>query len=174
MKFLRILKENLNSVRLKDILGNEYGDLAAEKIIYKLGRAAGLKDAEDYMKKFKLEKGNSALAGGPVNFALSGWAKVNILPETRLPMNEDFFMIYEHPFSFESNSYLNENIKTERPVCFMNAGYSSGWCQTAFGVELIAKEIFCKAKGDDKCIFVMSHPSMINRHVIEMKEKYSK
>jgi son of sevenless-like protein len=54
----------------------------------------------------------------------------------------------------------------------MNAGYSSGWCQVAFGIELVAKEISCRAKGDEKCIFVMGHPSRINEYVVDMKDRY--
>lgn len=160
------------SVQLKEILEKQYGRLAAEKIAYSLGRAAGTKDAEFFMKKLGLEKGPTALSAGPVHFAYAGWAFVDIFPESNPTTDENYFLIYDHPYSFEAYSFIDEGIKVNRPVCHMNAGYSSGWCQVAFGVELVAKEISCRAKGDEKCIFVMGHPSLINEYVVEMKEKY--
>ena len=160
------------SVQLKEILEEEYGKLAAEKIVYNLGRAAGTKDAEFFIQKLGLEKGPSALSAGPIHFAHVGWAFVDIFPESAPTTDENYFLIYDHPYSFEAHSFINERIKADRPVCHMNAGYSSGWCQVAFGVELVAKEISCRAKGDEKCIFVMAHKSKINEYVVEMKEQY--
>jgi predicted hydrocarbon binding protein len=160
------------SVQFKEILEQEYGRLAAEKIAYKLGRAAGTKDAEFFMNKLQLERGPEALSAGPVHFAYVGWAFVDIFPESAPTTDEDYFLIYDHPYSFEANSFINEGIEVDRPVCHMNAGYSSGWCEVAFGVDLVAKEISCRAKGDEKCLFVMAHPTRINERVVEMQEKY--
>lgn len=160
------------SVQLRAILEQEYGRLAAEKIVYNLGRAAGTKDAEFFMERLGLPRGPTALSAGPIHFAHVGWAFVDIFPESKPTVDEDYYLVYDHPFSFEAHSYLEEGITAERPVCFMNAGYSSGWCQVAFGVELVAKEISCRARGDAQCIFVMAHPSRINEHVVEAKERY--
>ncbi len=160
------------SVQLKEILNEEYGRLAAEKIAYNLGRAAGTKDAEFFIKKLDLQKGPTALSAGPVHFAYVGWAFVDIFPESAPTTDENYFLIYDHPYSFEAHSFVSEGIEVDRPVCHMNAGYSSGWCQVAFGVDLVAKEISCRARGDEKCIFVMAHPSKVNEYVVEMKEKY--
>jgi son of sevenless-like protein len=160
------------SVQFKQILEQEYGRLAAEKIAYNLGRAAGTKDAEFFMNKLKLERGPQALSAGPVHFAYVGWAFVDIFPESAPTTDENYFLVYDHPYSFEASSFMKENLDVNRPVCHMNAGYSSGWCQIAFGVDLVAKEISCRAKGDEKCIFVMAHPSKINERVVEMQERY--
>lgn len=160
------------SVELKQVLEDEYGRLAAEKIVYNLGRAAGTKDAEFFMEKLRLSKGPSALSAGPVHFAHIGWAFVDIFPESAPTMDEDYFLVYDHPYSFEAESFLNQGLKPERPVCHMNAGYSSAWCQVSFGVELTAKEISCRARGDAQCLFVMAHPSRINEYVVQTKDKY--
>lgn len=160
------------SVQLKVILEKEYGRLAAERIAYDLGRAAGTQDAEFFIDKFGLEKGPVALSAGPVHFAFAGWAFVDIFPESKPTSDENYFLIYDHPYSFEANSYITEKKMMERPVCHMSAGYSSGWCQVAFGVDLAAKEISCRARGDDRCIFVMAPPDRINDYVVEMKEEY--
>ncbi len=160
------------SIQLQKILEEEYGRLAAEKIVYNLGRAAGTKDAEFFMRKMGLSQGPEALSAGPVHFAHAGWAFVDILEESDPSQDEEYFLLYDHPYSFEADSYLNEKISTNRPVCRMNAGYSSGWCQVAFGIELVAKEISCRARGDAQCRFVMAHPSRINQYTVAMKEKY--
>lgn len=160
------------SVQFREILEQEYGRLAAEKIAYNLGRAAGIKDAEFFIDKLELEHGPSALSAGPVHFAFVGWAYVDIFPESKPTTDEEYFLIYDHPYSFEANAYMEDGIRTKRPVCHMNAGYSSGWCQVSFGVDLVAKELSCRARGDEKCIFVMGHPTKINEYVVEVKESY--
>src|SRR5262249_58523591 len=51
------------------------------------------------------------------------------------------------------------------PVCVMNAGYSSGWCEESFGVALVAVETECLAAGGSRCRFVMAPPSRIEEHL---------
>jgi len=160
------------SVQLKQILEKEYGRIAADRLTYSLGRAAGINDAEFFMPKLALEPGLSALSAGPVHFAMVGWAFVDILPESAPSQDENYYLIYEHPYSFEADSYVEEGVKADRPVCNMNAGYSSGWCQVSFGVELQAREICCRACGHDRCLFVMGHPSRIHEYVVAAQEKY--
>ena len=99
------------------------------------------------------------MALGPVHFAHVGWANVDIFDESAPAPNEDYFLAYSHPFSFEADSYLDNELPATHPVCHMNAGYSTGWCQSSFGIDLKAEEITCRAKGDKECIFVMAHPS---------------
>lgn len=53
----------------------------------------------------------------------------------------------------------------------MNAGYSAGWCQVSFGIELKAEEITCRAQGDDRCVFIMAHPKTFDRHALEWKRR---
>jgi uncharacterized protein len=160
------------SVQLRKILEEQYGRIAAEKLAYALGRAAGTKDAEFFIEKLGLERGPAALSAGPVHFAFVGWAYVDIFPESAPTTDEDYYLIYDHPYSFEADAYLREGISTDRPVCHMNAGYSSGWCQVAFGVELAAREVSCRARRDEKCIFVMGHPSRVHEYVVEAEERY--
>ena len=78
------------------------------------------------------------LAAGPVQFAYSGWAFVDILEGSTPTPDDDFFITYNHPFSFESDSWLRAGKQTDVPVCIMNSGYSSGWCEESYGVPLSA------------------------------------
>jgi len=100
-----------------------------------------------------------------VHFAYSGWAFVDILPESTPTPDEDYFITYHHPFSFESDSWVRAGKQTDFAVCIMNAGYSSGWCEESFGLPLSATEIACRAKGDDNCTFVMAPPHRLREYV---------
>ncbi len=106
------------------------------------------------------------LAAGPVYSAHVGWAFVDIFPESVPSPDENYFLIYAHPFSFEAG------IQSEGSVCYMNAGYSAGWCEISFGVELGAREITCRAKGDDRCIFIMSPPKRLMEYTREYLTRY--
>ena len=109
------------------------------------------------------------LSAGPVHFAYTGWAFVDILPESNPSPDENFFLKYHHPYSFEADSWINSGRSTNKPVCIMNSGYSSGWCEESYGIELTAVEITCKACGDDNCTFIMAPPHKIEEHL----KKYS-
>ncbi|MFO9273182.1 hypothetical protein SDA20_15840, partial [Legionella pneumophila serogroup 1] len=74
---------------------------------------------------------------GPPHFAFSGWAFVDILPESKPTPDENFYLVYNHSYSFESSAWLKANKKNKFPVCIMNAGYSSGWCEESFGLMKI-------------------------------------
>jgi PAS domain S-box-containing protein len=61
---------------------------------------------------------------------------------------------------------------SEHPVCVMNSGYSSGWCEHAFGLPLVAAEILCRAKGDDACRFIMAPPGQIEQRIRSYVERH--
>jgi hypothetical protein len=122
------------------------------------------------------------LSTGPIHFAYTGWAYVDIFPESRPSPDQNYYLIYDHPQSFEVESWLKKNadlakeqgkekIFTEFPVCFMNAGYSSGWCEQSFGIKLTAREILCRGMGDPFCRFIMAPPEKIEEHIAAYKEK---
>jgi hypothetical protein len=105
------------------------------------------------------------LSAGPIHFSYTGWAFVDIYTESHPSPDENYYMIYDHPFYFEADAWESAGKTADFAVCVMNAGYSSGWCEESFGVPLIASEIFCRAKGDETCRFIMAHPSKINAFI---------
>lgn len=137
----------------------------ASDFLFDFGHLIGKQDAKKFHDVMKLDDPLSKLAAGPVHFAHSGWAFVEILPESKPQANEDFFIKYNHPYSFEADSWLKNGKTSDKAVCVMNAAYSSGWCEESFGIPLTAVEITCRAKGDEKCTFVMAHPSKIKSFV---------
>ena len=46
-----------------------------------------------------------------------------------------------------------------------NSGYSAGWSNEVFGIELEAREISCRAMGHKNYRFVMAVESKLDEHV---------
>ncbi|MBP7810380.1 MAG: XylR N-terminal domain-containing protein [Bacteroidia bacterium] len=143
----------------------------AKNILFDIAHVIGLEDARNFHKKMKLKDPISKLSAGPIHFAYSGWAFVDILPESKPTPDENYFLKYNHPFSFEADSWIRAGKKSKVPVCIMNSGYSSGWCEESFGIPLTAVEITCRAKGDKHCTFIMAPPNKIGQYLKLDKKK---
>jgi PAS domain S-box-containing protein len=157
--------------RYKDAGEQEAIDVA-RSFLFDIAHTIGKMDARAFHKKMGLRDPVEKLSAGPVHFAYTGWAFVDISPESSPTPDENFFLLYDHPFSFESDAWIQAGRKPGFSVCVMNSGYSSGWCEESFGVPLTAVEIMCKARGDEACRFIMAHPSRIERTVREYLEKH--
>ncbi len=158
--------EFLNSIkRLYKDRGEEEAMNIGKNILFDLSHVLGLEDARNFHKKMKLKDPISKLSAGPVYFAYTGWAFVDILPDSNPSPDENYFIKYNHPYSFEADSWIRARKKSSTPVCIMNAGYSSGWCEASFGISLTAVEISCKAKGDKHCTFIMAPPHKIDSYL---------
>ncbi len=152
-------------MRLYEDKGEEEALAVARSMLFDIAHAIGASDARNFHTRMSLEDPIEKLSAGPVHFAYSGWAFVDISPESRPSPDENFYLLYDHPYSFESDSWLKAGKKVDFPVCVMNAGYSSGWCAESFGLTLVASEILCKAKGDEWCRFIMAPPDRIESHI---------
>ena len=150
----------------------EEGDAVARNLLFHIAHFFGRADARNFHRRLGLEDPIAKLSAGPVHFAHTGWASVEILADSHPVPNEDFLLIYDHPYSFEAESWREAGREVPFPICFMNAGYSSGWCEESFGVPLVAVEVTCIAKGDPFCRFIMGHPSRIDAHVREYLREY--
>ncbi|MGE0562011.1 MAG: V4R domain-containing protein, partial [Flavobacteriales bacterium] len=154
--------------KLKDLYADK-GEHEAYRIgknfLFDIAHVLGLEDAKNFHFKMDLNDPISKLSAGPIHFAYTGWAFVDILAESNPSPDENFYLKYHHPYSFEADSWMKAGVKSEFPVCIMNAGYSSGWCEESFGIPLTAVEISCKAKGDDNCTFIMAPPHKINEYL---------
>ena len=160
------------SVEFFEMIKNMYKDKSEEEalavarsLLFDIAHAIGVADAKAFHKKMKLKNPIEKLSAGPIHFSHSGWAFVDIFPESRPTPDENYYLVYDHPYSFESDSWIKAKKKVDFPVCVMNSGYSSGWCEESFGIKLVATEILCKAKGDDHCRFIMGHPSKVAGYI---------
>ncbi|MCD4742879.1 MAG: LuxR C-terminal-related transcriptional regulator [Desulfobacteraceae bacterium] len=139
--------------------------------LFDIAHSIGKADAKSFFSKMKVDDPIEKLAAGPVHFAYTGWASVKIHPLSNPVPGENFYLIYDHLYSFEAQAWLAKEEKTDFPVCVMNSGYSSGWCEESFGIPLVAAEIECQAKGDRQCRFIMAHPSKIKDYINEYAKK---
>jgi predicted hydrocarbon binding protein len=145
---------------------------SASKILYNLAQTIGQSDAKEFHESMKVKDPIAKLSAGPIHFSYSGWAFVDIFPESKPSPDENYFLTYDHPYSFEAAAFIKEHGKTAKvPICVMSAGYSSGWCTESFGIKLDAEEIMCTAMGHKACRFVMSLPEKLQKYVKEYKEK---
>jgi signal transduction histidine kinase len=140
-------------------------DEFARNILFDLAHALGRSDARNFHAKMGLTDPIARLSAGPVHFSHTGWAFVDILPESNPEPGAGYYLIYDHPYAFESEAWLRAEKTSEFPVCVMNAGYSSGWCEESFGLHLIASEVLCRAKGDEVCRFIMAPPETLEQRV---------
>ena len=147
--------------------GEEEAVNVATSLLFDIAHSIGKTDARMFHRSMDLDDPIEKLSAGPVHFSHTGWAFVDIFPESRPVPNESFFLVYDHPFSFESDAWLKAGKEADFPVCVMNAGYSSGWCEESFGLPLVSAEVTCVARGDDQCRFVMAHPSRIEQYIAD-------
>ena len=141
----------------------------ASGFLYDMAHSIGKADARSFHSRMGVTEPIEKFTAGPIHFAYTGWAIVTVLPESNPTPDEHFFLIYDHPFSFEANTWLQRGETTDFPVCIMNAGYSSGWCEESFGIPLVSVEIECQARGDEHCRFIMAPPAKIEEYI----SKYS-
>jgi diguanylate cyclase (GGDEF)-like protein/PAS domain S-box-containing protein len=142
----------------------------ANNLLFDLAHAIGKADARSFHEKMGVTDPIERLSAGPIHFAFSGWAFVHIYPESRPTPDENYYLIFDHPFSFESHAWLAKGKRSDSPVCIMNAGYSSGWCEESFGLSLVSAEVECIAAGDRHCRFIMAPPSRIEEHVLRYRQ----
>lgn len=158
LNFAKTLSE---SIGLSDDMAEE----AADKFLYIMAKSIGNEDAKYFCQRQNVTDPIAKLAAGPISFNYSGWAFVDIFPESKPSPDDNYFLTYDHPYSFECESFISANGTTaKKPVCVMNAGYSAGWCSESFGVNVDAREIMCQAKGDKACRFVMSVKEKLDEH----------
>ncbi len=144
----------------------------ADNLLFDFAHALGKADARSFQQKMAVSDPIENLSAGPIHFAFSGWAFVDISAESRPSPDENYFLLYDHPYSFESHSWLAKGRKSDKPVCVMNAGYSSGWCEESFGLPLVAAEVECLAAGGQHCRFIMAPPSRIEAHMADYARRH--
>jgi signal transduction histidine kinase/CheY-like chemotaxis protein len=158
------------SVEFYDMVRRLYGreeeaHAVAHSLLFDIAHAMGMADAKAFVERMGVTDPIARLSAGPVQFAHAGWAFVDISPDSSPTPDDEYYLLYDHPYSFESDSWLGAGRKTDSPVCVMNSGYSSGWCEHSFGIPLVAVEILCRAKGDAACRFIMAPPARAEERI---------
>jgi len=141
-----------------------FGEEIAREFIYNTAREIGRSDSEAFAARMQVKAGVERLAAGPIHFAHAGWAFVDILADSAPATDESYFLHYYHPNTFESEVSQRRGKKTNACACHFSAGYSSGWCSAAFGLEVHGREIRCTARGDQTCEFIMAPSDKLDGH----------
>jgi two-component system cell cycle sensor histidine kinase/response regulator CckA len=160
------------SVHFLDFVKNMYPGLdereaveASTRVLFDIAHAIGNADAGAFHKATGMVEPVAKLSTGPVHFAYTGWGFVDISSESNPTPDEEYYLLYDHPQSFEADSWIAQRGTTDFCTCVMSAGYSSGWCQESFDIHLTAQEILCRARGDAVCRFIMAPPDHIRGHI---------
>lgn len=146
---------------------------AASIVAYDIAHGVGQADAKNFHQATGVTDPIAKLSTGPIAFAYMGWAKVDIFEESRPVADDSYYLCYDHPNSFEADSWIRAGVRTEIPMCYMNAGYSAGWCQQSFGIQLESREILCRARGDAHCRFIMASPHRIDQEISQYVAAHS-
>ena len=133
--------------------------------MYDNAKVIGIKDGTAFHSKLNLDSPIDKLSAGPIHFAFTGWANVEIFPESNPTADENFFLKFQHHNSFEAQSWIKAGEKSDSPVCTMNCGYSAGWCEESFGLSLTTVELTCEAQGAEACTFIMAPTDQIQNYV---------
>ncbi|MFT4624173.1 MAG: two-component system cell cycle sensor histidine kinase/response regulator CckA [Myxococcota bacterium] len=153
---------------VRDLFGadrQEEADRFSRHLLFDLAHAVGRSDASAFQEQMGIEDPMARLAAGPVHFAMTGWAMVDVHPASHPSADDDYFLLYDHLHSFEADAWIDSGKPSHVPVCIMNSGYSAGWCEASFGIRLVAAEISCRAAGDEHCRFAMAHPDHLESKV---------
>ncbi|MDX2361789.1 MAG: histidine kinase dimerization/phosphoacceptor domain -containing protein [Crocinitomicaceae bacterium] len=137
----------------------------ANNFLFDNAKVIGKKDAVAFHERLDLKGPVEKLSAGPIHFAYTGWANVEISDESRPVADENFLLKFQHHNSFEAQSWIKAEKKSEIPVCTMNCGYSAGWCEESFGIPLTTVEVTCEAKGDEACTFIMAPSDRIEEYI---------
>lgn len=136
-------------------------------LLYDVANLLGKEDAKRFLKKLHIKDAKDKLKIGPLHFEYTGWAKVELFPESNLVEGDNFYLRYRHHNSFEADAWISNNETSENGVCIMSAGYSAGWVEECYKTKLVAIEVSCRAAGDEYCEFVMAPPHRIYDYIKE-------
>ena len=169
-----LFRSDSMSYEFMDFIKERYSDRSekeAESIgnnfLYDNSKVIGKKDATALHKTLNLKEPIEKLSAGPIHFAFTGWANVEIFPESNPVSGDDFFLKFQHHNSFEAQSWIKAGKKSKIPVCTMNCGYSAGWVEESYNTALTTVEVTCEAQGADSCTFIMAPPHKIEQYIEE-------
>ena len=83
-------------------------------ILFDLAHVLGKSDARQFQLRMGVEDPIERLSAGPIHFAHAGWAFVEIHPESHPTADQDYLLVYDHPYSFESDAWLRAGERTHR------------------------------------------------------------
>jgi hypothetical protein len=134
----------------------DVGGVELTQVMMRLfGESAGRDDARLLKKEFNPDTDIDWIAMGPT---IHTWEGIVRATPTRLEYDRaagTFFMQGTWVNSFFAEQYLKLYGSSTHAVCWMLAGYATGYVSEFFGGNVMCKETMCKAKGDPHCQFTI-------------------
>ncbi|MBL7897823.1 MAG: XylR N-terminal domain-containing protein, partial [Crocinitomicaceae bacterium] len=88
----------------------------ANNFLFDIAHVLGREDAKVFHQRMKLSDPLQKLSAGPVHFAYTGWANVELLPESNPSPDENFYLKFYHHNSFEAQSWIKAKRTSKIPV----------------------------------------------------------
>jgi len=148
----------------------------SQNFLYDFGYSIGKVDSINFKKNNKnIDDVISLDQAGLVFMAYYGIGYVELLPSTKYSDNiEKMITVMEFKYSFECDSWTNQQSKEVNSCsCVMAAGYTAGWGEVMLGNMQATAEILCRARGDDKCLFIRAVPHKLNDAVNRFCKKHN-
>ncbi|MGG7517770.1 sigma 54-interacting transcriptional regulator, partial [Allorhizobium undicola] len=140
--------------RLRQEIIDAFGMETAKGIFMRVGYMQGVRDAELVMKRFPDQDLTHALAAGPRMHTLEGFVKV-VTRHFEFDREKGFYHGEFHWHdSSEAAEHLSHHGLSAEPVCWMQAGYPTGYTSTLFGRPVLFRETECLAMGAAHCVVI--------------------
>lgn len=120
-------------------------------LLTRIGYLSGTRGAELAIKTRQAGSQLDILAAGAQIHALCGTIKVE---PVRIEVDQHKGYLYGEflwQHSLESDLHLASLGQSHDPVCWMAAGYSSGFLTLLMGKRILVRETECRARGDEVC-----------------------
>jgi len=143
--------------RLRAELIDGFGMEAAKAIFMRVGYMQGTRDAELIQKRFPQEDLTHALAAGPRVHTLEGFVKVVTKHFEFDRQKGTYFGEFHWHDSSEAAEHIASHGVASEPVCWLQAGYPSGFTTRLFGGPVIFRETECVGMGAQKCVVIGQH-----------------
>ena len=142
----------------------------AWKFLFDLGKTIATSNLAWFAERIGLpQNAIERLNSLPVNMAYFGWCDLIIRSghsyKELTKAKDNFVIVCEVANSFESASWANRPGRAEDrcPVCYMHAGYLSGWFEAALKHPCVAVETSCGAQTGGNCFFTIAATSNIKK-----------
>jgi predicted hydrocarbon binding protein len=124
------------------------GEMPAGGVNYRAYMDMGRETVEHY-KKMGITKPNLLSDMAFAFYSQMGWFKINQMQWDELKKEKTITL--EHTVESEAFGTTGKN------VCFCTAGLLAGIVEGSFGIKVQGREIRCRSKGDEHCVFTITN-----------------
>jgi|TARA_R110002074_G_scaffold402194_1_gene604427 two-component system response regulator HydG len=151
-RMLLLHSEAMGSMRRELI--ESMGVERAKGIIMRTGFKAGVEDAKLAKKLRPDASEKDQFMVGPQLHQLEGIVRVTPIRFEMDVKAKTFFMEIRWENSYESEVHQKAFGVSDKPVCWMEVGYASGYSSEFTGQSILFSEIACRACQDEHCVII--------------------